>query len=225
MKRLFELAAFVLAAALMLAGPARAAITFDNTVSGGSAVATTIELVRDTITSAPTGQYVGLKFSSSIALANVYARAIVGGVGYALDATEKQDHALGDLNLTQKASYWFLKIPQSTANGSLQIEIWKNGPPGVGTLEATSGVYTLRSADVDQSASANKISSVVVNGGSPLVLGQVFDAVVCYDVNSSAGTNVQVNPASTAAFDPAGLQLLDVPQGAAPMAAAVAPAR
>ena len=209
MKRLFEL---VVAAALMLAGPAWAAITFDNTVSGGSAAATTVELVRDTATGAPTGQYVGLKFSSSVALTNVYARAIVGGVGYALDATEAQNHALGDLSTTLRTSYWFLNIPQSTADGSLQIEIYKNGPPGVGTLEATSATYTLRSADADQSAAANKISSVVINGGSPLVLGQVFDAVVCYDVNSSAGTNVLINPASTAAFDPAGLQLLDVPQ-------------
>jgi uncharacterized repeat protein (TIGR01451 family) len=209
MKRLFE---FALVAALTLAAPAWAAITFDNTVSGGSAAATTIELVRDTAGGAPTGQYVGLKFSSSVALTNVHARAVVGGVGYALDATEPQDHALGDLNATAKASYWFLNIPQSTANGSLQIEIWKNGPPGTGTLEATSASYTLRSADVDQSAAANKISSVVVNGGNPLVLGQVFDTVVCYDVNSSSGTNVLINPASTAAFDPAGLQLLDVPQ-------------
>ncbi len=205
-------AALGLALAFLWVSPAAlAAITFDNTPSGGTAGAANIELIRDTVVDAPSGQYVGLRVSSSIALTNVYARAIVGGVGYSLDVTEAQDHSLGDLAGTAKTSFWFINIPTTLANGTFTVQIYKNGPPGVGTLEATSSNYGLVSADVDQAAAANKINSVVINGGSPIVLGQDFNAVVCYDINSSNGTNIGISPAATSAFDPTGLQLLNVP--------------
>lgn len=200
-----------LALALLGAGTAHSAITFDNTPSGGAATSPNIELIRDTVVGAPSGQYIGLALSSNVAITNVYARAIVGGTGYALDATETANHFLGDLNATAKTSYWYINIPNTAADGNFTVEVYAGGPPGAGgVLQGMSPVYTLRSADVDQSAAANKIASVVINGGNPIVLGQAFDAVVCYDVNSSNGTNVLVNPASTAAFDPTGLRLLDV---------------
>jgi hypothetical protein len=95
-------------------------------------------LIRDTAAGSPSGQYVGLRFSSSIALSNVYARAIVGGVGYSLDATQVQDQSLGDLAGTAKTPFWFINIPATTANGTFRVEIYRNGPPGIGTLEGTS---------------------------------------------------------------------------------------
>ena len=192
---------FCLALAFMLASPAAyAAITFDNTPSGGAAGAAAgvgnIELIRDNTVGAPTGQYVGLRVSSNIALTNVYARAIVGGVGYSLDATEAQDHSLGDLAGTAKTSLWFINIPTTLANGTFRVEIYSNGPPGVGALDGTSSIYGLVSADGDQAAGANKISSVVINGGSEIVLGQNFNAVICYDVNTQGTNNLLIGPAA-----------------------------
>ena len=192
---------FCLALAFMLASPAAyAAITFDNTPSGGAAGAAAgvgnIELIRDNTVGAPTGQYVGLRVSSNIALTNVYARAIVGGVGYSLDATEAQDHSLGDLAGTAKTSLWFINIPTTLANGTFRVEIYSNGLPGVGALDGTSSIYGLVSADGDQAAGANKISSVVINGGSEIVLGQNFNAVICYDVNTQGTNNLLIGPAA-----------------------------
>ena len=190
-------AAFGLALAFMLASPAAlAAITFDNTPSGGVAGAANIELIRDTAAGSPAGQYVGLRVSSNMALTNVYARAIVGGVGYSLDATEAQDHSLGDLAGTAKTSLWFINIPTTLANGTFRVEIYSNGPPGVGALDGTSSIYGLVSADGDQAAGANKISSVVINGGSEIVLGQNFNAVICYDVNTKGTNNLLIGPAA-----------------------------
>ena len=194
---LANVAAFGLALALMLVSSAAlAAITFDNTPSGGAAGAANIELIRDTAAGSPTGQYVGLRVSSNIALTNVYARAIVDGLGYSLDATQAQDQSLGDLAGTAKTSFWFINIPTTTANGTFRVEIYSNGPPGVGALDGTSSIYGLVSADGDQAAGANKISSVVINGGSEIVLGQNFNAVICYDVNTQGTNNLLIGPAA-----------------------------
>ena len=194
---LANVAAFGFALALMLVSSAAlAAITFDNTPSGAAAGAANIELIRDTAAGSPTGQYVGLRVSSNIALTNVYARAIVGGLGYSLDATQAQDQSLGDLAGTAKTSFWFINIPTTTANGTFRVEIYSNGLPGVGALDGTSSIYGLVSADGDQAAGANKISSVVINGGSEIVLGQNFNAVICYDVNTQGTNNLLIGPAA-----------------------------
>jgi uncharacterized repeat protein (TIGR01451 family) len=204
-----RLATTLLLLLLLAALPAHGAITFDNTPSGGSAASTNIELIRDTAGGAPSGQYVGLRISSSTALKNVYARATVGGTGYALDATQAQDVFVGDLGTTARTVYWFINLPASTANGTFEVSVYAGGPPGTGTSQGTSTSYVLRSADVDQSASANKIASSSVPAS--IQLGQSFNAVVCYGVNSSTGSNIQIGPASISGFDPAALQLLDVP--------------
>lgn len=73
-------------------------------------------------------------------------------------------------------------------------------------MQAASPRYTLRSDDTDQAAVANKGSSITVNGGNPIQLGQSSDVVVQYTVNS-AGPNLLVQPATLAAFDPYNLRL------------------
>ncbi|WP_394753702.1 beta strand repeat-containing protein, partial [Crenothrix sp.] len=198
----------VLALFFLLASPAAwAAITFDNAPSGGTgaAAANTMELIRDTATTAPTGQYIGLRFSSSTPLTNVYAKATVGGVGYSLDLTEAASHLIGDLSTTAKTSYWYINKPQTTANGTFQVEIFVGDPAAGGVSQGISITYTLGSNDADQPASANKISSVVVNGGNPIQLGQAFNVVICYDVGSI--NNILVQPAGLASFDPNNLRL------------------
>lgn len=194
----------LLVISLLFVTSAQAAITFDATPSGGASAATTLELVQDTAAGSPTGQYIGLRFSSSTVLTNVYARATVGGAGFSLDATEPATHFIGDLSSTAKTSYWFINNPTS-GNGTFQVQIYVGDPAAGGVLQATSTSYTLRSLDSDQAAAANKILSVTINGGSPVVLGQNFDVVVVYTVNSTA--NILVQPAGTAAFDPATLRL------------------
>ncbi len=194
----------VFSSVLLFALSAHSAITFDATPSGGTSAATTLELVQDTAAGAPTGQYIGLRFNSSTPLTNVYARATVGGVGYSLDATETGTHFIGNLSTTAKTSYWFINNP-TTGNGTFQVQIYVGNPASGGVLQATSASYTLRSLDSDQAASANKINSVAINGGNPIVLGQNFDAVVVYTVNSTI--NILVQPAGTAAFDPGVLRL------------------
>ena len=203
--RLTTFARTVLALFFLLASPAAwAAITFDNTPSGGSAAATTMELIQNTAAGSPSGQYVGLRFTSSIALTNVYARATVGGTGFSLDLTEAPTHFIGDLSATAKTSYWFINYP-TTGNGTFQVQIYVGDPAAGGVLQGTSATYTLTSANSDNSASANKIVSVSVNGGAPVQLGQTFDVVVCYTVNSTA--NILVQPAALASFDPNNLRL------------------
>lgn len=194
--------------ALVLVTSARAAITWDNTPSGGAAASANIELIRD-IGSGPTGGYVGLRFSNSTALANVYAVATVGGVGYALNAAEPATHFIGSLGAAARTEYWYLNIPQTSANGTFQVALYQGDPAAGGTLQGTSPAYVLRSADVDQAASANKVSSVIVNGGNAVLLGQAFDVVVCYDINSSNGSNVAVGPAAMSGFSPNNLRLLN----------------
>ena len=55
-----------------------------------------MEIIQDSGNPALSGAYLGVRFSSSIALTNVYARVTVGGTGYSLDATEAQlDFPLG----------------------------------------------------------------------------------------------------------------------------------
>ena len=212
------LATFVglgLALAFMLASPAAlAAITFNNTVSGGTPTATTMELIREAVATGPTGQYVGLGFSSDVPLTNVYARAIVGGTNFSLDLTEVQDHALGDLSTTLKPSYWYLNFSNVTINnGTFQVQIYSGGPPGVGTLQGTSPSYILANANTDNfNATQSSVFSTTFNGGNPIVLGQSFDVVVCYNIVSNNNTSlISISPAATSAFDPAGLQLLSVP--------------
>ena len=197
----------VLLAIFSAAGLVHAAITFDNTPSGGSSAATGMELIRDTAAGSPTGQYVGLRFTSNPALTNVYARAVVTGPGYSLNTNEVAVHFIGDLFTTAKTSYWYLTIPQVNVNGAMQVEIWTGVPGATGSvLQGTSINYPLRSLDVDQSASANKIFSVTTNPTS-IQLGQNFDVVVCYSVGSSGGSNVLVNPAATSSFNPTNLRL------------------
>ena len=208
--------AFGLALAFMLASPAAmAAINFDNTPSGGTAGATGIELIRNTAAGSPTGHYVGLRVSSTVALTNVYARAILTGTGYVLDATEVQDHALGDLSGTPKNSFWFINFPATApVAGTFRVEIYENGPPGTGSLAGTSPAYNLLNGNSDGSASASKVFSVTVNGGSSIVLGQAFDVVICYDTAASGnadGSAVTIGPAATNAFDPTGLRLINIP--------------
>lgn len=196
-----------LLAIFFAAGLAHAAITFDNTPSGGSPAATGIELIRDTVAGSPTGQYVGLRLTSDAKLINVYARAVVTGTGYSLNPNEVAVHFIGDLFTTAKTSYWYLTIPQTTVNGAMQVEIWTGVPGATGSaLQGTSINYPLRNLDVDQSASANKIFSVTTNPTS-IQLGQNFDVIVCYSVSSSGGSNVLVNPAATSSFNPANLRL------------------
>lgn len=197
----------ILLAIFFAAGLAHAAITFDNTPSGGATGATGMELIRDTIAGAPTGQYVGLRFTSDSALTNVYVRAAVTGTGYSLNTNQVAVHFIGDLFTVAKTSYWYLTIPQTNVDGAIQVEIWTGVPGATGSvLQGTSINYSLRSLDVDQSALANKIFSVTTNPTS-IQLGQNFDVIVCYSVSSSGGSNVLVNPAATSSFNPANLRL------------------
>lgn len=166
---------------------------------------TWLELLQDTATPTPSGQYIGLRFSSATPLTNVYARATVGGGGFALDATETADHFIGSLEGTAKTSYWYINQPP-TGNGTFQVRLYLGDPAAGGTLQATSPLYTLRSNDGDQAAAANKVTSITVNGGNPIQLGQSFNVVVQYLVNS-AGPNLLVQPAALATFDPYNLRL------------------
>ena len=181
---------------LLTSSAALAAITFDPTPTTGGAGLTQMEIIQDAGNTVLSGEYLGVRFSSSPPLTNVYVRAIVGGVGYLLDATEAQDHSLDDLAGTAKTSFWFINITTTLANGTFGVEIYSNGPPGVGALNGTSSIYGLVSADGDQAAGANKISSVVINGGSEIVLGQNFNAVICYDVNTQGTNNLLIGPAA-----------------------------
>ena len=196
------------AAALLIVSfaPAFAAITFDPTPSTGGAGLTQMEIIQDSGNPALSGAYLGVRFSSNIALTNVYARAVVGGTGYSLDATEAQDHFIGDLSATAKTSYWFINYP-TTGNGTLQIQIYAGNPAAGGVLQGTSTTYTVSSANADNSASANKIVSVSLVPGT-VQLGQSFNLVVCYGVNSTA--RLLVEPASSASFDPNNLRLGNV---------------
>jgi uncharacterized repeat protein (TIGR01451 family) len=197
---------FVLAASMWAVGFAQAAIVFDNTPSGGSAAATGMELIRDTAAGSPTGQYVGLRFTSTTPLTNVYARATVGGTGYSLNPLEVADHFIGDLSGTAKTSYWYLTIPTTAVNGTFRVELFQGDPSGGGASVGVSPVYALQSLDADQSASANRLFSIATNPAN-IQLGQDFDLIVCYDINSSAGTNILVNPAATSSFNPINLRL------------------
>jgi uncharacterized repeat protein (TIGR01451 family) len=208
MLKLFcHLRAFAFAVLMAALPAANAAIVFDNTPSGGAPSATGMELIRDTAAGSPTGQYVGLRFSSTTALTNVYARATVGGTGYSLNPLEVADHFIGDLSTTAKTSYWFITIPNTTVNGTFRVELFQGDPaqPGA-TSVGLSNIYTLQSADADQSASANKLVSVTTNPAT-IQLGQAFDVIACYDINSSNGTNILVNPAATSSFNPINLRL------------------
>ena len=199
--------AFGLALALMLASPAAsAAITFDPTPSTGSSISNQMEIIQDAGNAALSGAYLGVRFSSNIALTNVYARATVGGTSYLLDATETQDHFIGDLSGTAKTSYWFINYP-TTGNGTFTVQIYAGNPAAGGVLQGTSTTYTVSSANADNSASANKIVSVAVVPAS-LQLGQTFNVVVCYSVNSTA--RLLVEPAVSSAFDPNNLRLGNV---------------
>ena len=200
-------AAFGIALALMLASPSvSAAITFDPTPSTGGSTLTQMEIIQDAGNAALSGAYLGVKFSSNIALTNVYARVTVGGAGYLLDATEAQDHFIGDLSGTAKTSYWFINYPTS-GNGTFTVQIYAGNPAAGGLLQGTSTTYTVSSANADNSAAANKIVSVAVVPAS-LQLGQTFNVVVCYSVNSTA--RLLVEPAISSAFDPNNLRLGNV---------------
>lgn len=119
--------------------------------------------------------------------------------------TEAADHFVGSLGSTAKTSYWYLNQPP-TGNGTFQVRRYVGDPAAGGTLQATSPLYTLQSTDKDQAAAANKVSSIVVNGGNSIQLEQSFDVVVQYLVNS-AGPNLLVQPAALASFDPNNLRL------------------
>ena len=199
--------AFGIALALMLASPsASAAITFDPTPSTGGSGLTQMEIIQDAGNAALSGAYLGVKFSSNIALTNVYARVTVGGAGYSLDATEAQDHFIGDLSGTAKTSYWFINYPTS-GNGTFTVQIYTGNPAAGGLLQGTSTTYTVSSANADNSAAANKIVSVAVVPAT-VQLGQTFNVVVCYSVNSTA--RLLVEPAISSAFDPNNLRLGNV---------------
>ena len=192
---------------IMLASSAAlAAITFDPTPSTGGAGLTQMEIIQDTGNATLSGEYLGVRFSSSTPLTNVYARAIVSGVGYSLDATEAQDHFIGDLSGTAKTSYWFINYPTS-GNGTFQVQIYVGNPAAGGVLQSTSTLYTVSSANADSSAAANKLVSVNVVPSS-IQIGQNFDVVVCYSVNSTA--RMLVEPAISSAFDPNNLRLGNV---------------
>ena len=165
-----------------------------------------MEIIQDAGNAALSGSYLGVRFSSNIALTNVYARATVGGTGYSLDATEAQDHFIGDLSGTAKTSYWFINYPTS-GSGTFTVQIYAGNPAAGGVLQGTSTTYTVSSANADNSASANKIVSVAVVPSS-LQLGQTFNVVVCYSVNSTA--RLLVEPAISSAFDPNNLRLGNV---------------
>ncbi len=196
----------MLAALLATCGPSLAAVTFDPTPSSGGAGLNQMEIIQDASNAALSGTYLGLRFSSDIALTNVYARAIVGGAGYTLDATEPQDHFIGNLSATAKTSYWFINYPTS-GNGTFQVQIYVGNPAAGGVLQGTSTAYTVSSANADSAASANKIVSVAVVPSS-LQLGQTFNVVICYSVNSTA--RLLVEPAASSAFDPNNLRLGNV---------------
>ncbi len=190
-----------------LATLSQAAITFDPSPSSGGSGLTQIELIQDSGNTALSGQYLGVKFTSSTPLTNVYARAIVGGTSFTLDATEAQNHFVGDLSATAKTSYWFINFPP-TGNGTFQVEIYVGNPAQSGAvLQGVSTAYTVSSANPDSSASANKIVSVAVLP-STLQLGQYFNVVVCYSVNSTA--RVALQPAIQSSFDPNNLRLGNV---------------
>ena len=192
---------------IMLASSAAlAAITFDPTPSTGGSGLTQMEIIQDAGNPTLSGEYLGVRFSSSTPLTNVYARAIVGGVGYSLDATEAQDHFIGDLSATAKTSYWFINYPTS-GNGTFQVQIYVGNPATGGVLQGTSTVYTVSSANADNSAAANKLVSVNVVPSS-IQIGQNFNVVVCYSVNSTA--RLLVEPAISSAFDPNNLRLGNV---------------
>ena len=165
-----------------------------------------MEIIQDAGNAALSGAYLGVRFSSNIALTNVYARATVGGTSYLLDATEAQDHFIGDLSGTAKTSYWFINYP-TTGNGTFTVQIYVGNPAAGGVLQGTSSAYTVSSANADNAASANKIVSVAVVPAS-LQLGQTFNVVVCYSVNSTA--RLLVEPAVSSAFDPDKLRLGNV---------------
>ncbi len=184
---------------------ASAQITWDASPLGGTTGATAFELLQDTATPTPSGQYIGLRFSSAAPLTNVYARATVGGVGFALDVTEAADHFIGSLGSTAKTSYWYFNQPP-TGNGTFRVSLYIGDPAAGGILQATLPLYTLRSNDADQAAAANKVTGITVNGGNPIQLGQSFDVVVQYTV-SSVGPNLLVQPAALATFDPYNLRL------------------
>ncbi len=198
-----RLVAFALFA---VCGPGFAAITFDPTPSTGGAGLNQMEIIQDAGNAALSGAYLGVRFSSNVALTNVYSRVIVGGTGYSLDATETQDHFIGDLSATAKTSYRFINYP-TTGNGTFQVQIYVGNPAAGGVLQGTSTAYTVSSANADNSASANKIVSVAVVPSS-IQLGQTFNVVVCYSVNSTQRLLVQ--PAISSAFDPNNLRLGNV---------------
>ena len=196
----------VLVALFAVCGPVRAAITFDPTPSSGGSGLTQMEIIQDAGNAALSGAYLGVRFSSSAALTNVYARAVVSGAGYSLNATEAQDHFIGDLSATAKTSYWFINYPTS-GNGTLQIQVYAGNPAAGGVLQGTSTAYTVSSANADNAASANKIVSVTLSPSS-ILLGQSFNAIVCYSVNSTA--RLLIEPAITSGFDPNKLRLGNV---------------
>ena len=126
-----------------------------------------------------------------------------GGAGYSLDLTEPQDHLIGDLSATAKTSYWFINYPTS-GSGTLQVQIYVGNPAAGGVLQGTSTAYTVSSANADNAAAANKIVSVAFSPSSVLI-GQSFNAIVCYSVNSTA--RLLVEPAISSSFDPNQLRL------------------
>lgn len=165
-----------------------------------------MEIIQDAGVPALSGVYLGLRFSSSVPLTNVYARAMVGGVGYSLDATEAPSHFIGDLGGANKTSYWFVNHP-TIGNGTFQVQIYVGDPAAGGVLQGTSTSYTISSANADNSAATNKIVGVSVVPSS-IQLGQSFNAMVCYGVNSTARLLLQ--PAASASFDPNNLRLGNV---------------
>ena len=205
---LFNAAAFGITLALMMASPsASAAITFDPTPSTGGSTLTQMEIIQDAGNTALSGAYLGVRFSSDIALTNVCARAIMGGAaGYTLDASEPQDRSIGNLSATAITSYWYINYPTS-GKGTFQVQLYVGNPADGGVLRGTSTSYTVSSANADNSSSANKIVGVAVVP-SNLQLRQTFNIVVCYSVNSTA--RLLVEPAIRSAFDPKNLRLGNV---------------
>ncbi len=188
----------MLAALLTTCGPTIAAITFDPTPSSGGAGLNQMEIIQDAGNAVLSGAYMGVRFSSNVSLTNVYSRVIVGGAGYSLDATETQDYFAGDLSATAKSSYRFINYPTS-GNGTFQVQIYVGNLAAGGVLQGTSTAYSASSANAGSAASANKIVSVAVVSAR-IQLGQTFNVVVCYSVNSTARLLVQ--PAVSSAFNP-----------------------
>ena len=193
---------------LLFLGPAsHAAIVFDPSPSGGTNNATDLEIIQDTAAGSPSGQYMGMRFSSTTPLTNVFARAVVGGTGFSLDATETASRFVGNLSTTPVTSYWFINNP-NTGAGTFQVQIYVGDPGAGGVLQGTSTAYVMDSDDADQAAAANKIHSVSINNGNQIVLGQSFTVEVVYTVNSTV--HILVQPAASSAFDPSVVRLGNV---------------